>query len=508
MRGSRVSYVAPVGQSDGDLQDQFQAVRISPKGDLYHAQYYHQYHNSYYYPQYPTYYATHHYQSVTSPLFIPNNYTAYSPQTPQYSQQYAPNKNPKQRQCVYVPKQKPNAESPKLENSQYAHQSPDYDSPTPTQASNPTIYTPPNPSTNSSTDTQFFPQSQYSYQQSTFYTQPSQNDNGQADKLPRIFFQGEIIVVDSIHKVKPALESLFKDGTAATMGIGFDMEWKPSFGKGTPRNPTSLIQLSTDKVCVIFWMMYLEHRMPVELYDVLASPHILKIGQCLDCGDNERLSQEFYITLANSVDIALLAKRKGFRKTSLKEQTKVLLGKNLNKFLCTSNWADIRLTPAQIRYAATDAYVTFLLYHKLATLPDAPPPPVRPPDGDESDSDNPATPNDASESGESTTPTPPNATSPDHAEPDDDDSTQKQEGGEPNVAAQREIRAQPEMVPSSKCPHCERWFMKKVQLYAHLDHAHLPLLPPGPQTCEVCLKQFRKYSAMKIHQAMSGHDSE
>ena len=43
-------------------------------------------------------------------------------------------------------------------------------------------------------------------------------------------------------------------------------------------------------------------------------------------------------------------------------------GRNLSKFLCTSNWADVRLTPAQIRYAATDPYVTFLMYlNKWAT---------------------------------------------------------------------------------------------------------------------------------------------
>lgn len=234
--------------------------------------------------------------------------------------------------------------------------------------------------------------------------------------------------------------------------------------------------------------------MPNELYDVLASPQILKIGQCLDCGDSERLSQEFYITLANSVDIALLAKQKGFRKTSLKEQTKVLLGKNLNKFLCTSNWADIRLTPAQIRYAATDAYVTFILYHKLVALPDAPTPTlvVRPPDGDESDSDNSATTNDASGESANAAPsdgkTDPDGPSPPNAE------------GEPSAT-------EPEMVLSTPCPHCDRFFMKKVQLYAHLDHAHVHLLPPGPQTCAVCAKSFRKYSALKIHQAMSGHDT-
>eukprot|EP00026_Physarum_polycephalum_P008572 Phypoly_transcript_08660.p1 GENE.Phypoly_transcript_08660~~Phypoly_transcript_08660.p1 ORF type:complete len:409 (-),score=40.01 Phypoly_transcript_08660:102-1328(-) len=288
--------------------------------------------------------------------------------------------------------------------------------------------------------------------------------NGQ---LPRILFTGTIIIVDSIEKVQPALDELFRDGTAMTHGVGFDMEWKPNFGKGSPRNPTSLIQLSTDKVCVIFWMMYLGNQMPLELFSVLASPHILKIGQSLDCGDNERLRNEFHLDLVNSVDVSIVAKQKGFRKTNLKEQTKVLLGKNLSKFLCTSNWADVHLTPAQIRYAATDPYVQFLIYHKLNELPDAPPPPVSPPDEDEGD-----------------------------GVVDDMGSLSISEKNEPENFTQ-----------ATKCPHCDRYFMKKVQVYAHLDHAHFDLLPSAEfHSCSLCLKQFRKYTALLIHQEMTGHN--
>jgi len=289
--------------------------------------------------------------------------------------------------------------------------------------------------------------------------------NGQ---LPRILFTGTIIIVDSIEKVQPALDELFRDGTAMTHGVGFDMEWKPNFGKGSPRNPTSLIQLSTDKVCVIFWMMYLGNQLPLELFSVLSSPHILKIGQSLDCGDNERLRNEFHLDLVNSVDVSIVAKQKGFRKTNLKEQTKVLLGKNLSKFLCTSNWADVHLTPAQIRYAATDPYVQFLIYHKLRELPDAPLPPVSPPDEDESE------------------------------EVVDDmiGSLSISDTPEPDAFTQ-----------ATKCPHCDRYFMKKVQVYAHLDHAHFDLLPSAEfHSCSLCLKQFRKYTALLIHQEMTGHN--
>jgi hypothetical protein len=45
-----------------------------------------------------------------------------------------------------------------------------------------------------------------------------------------------------------------------------------------------------------------------------------------DSGDNERLAGEFQLSLTNSVDISILARKKGYKKTNLKEQTKVLLG--------------------------------------------------------------------------------------------------------------------------------------------------------------------------------------
>lgn len=326
------------------------------------------------------------------------------------------------------------------------------------------------------------------------FIQPSANtQQSPPNQLPRIIFPGDIIIVDSTDKVKPALEELFRDGTARTHGIGFDMEWQPNFGKGSPRNPTSLIQLATDRVCVIFWMMHLGHYMPVELFEVLASPNILKIGQCLDCGDNERLNQEFHLFLANNVDISILAKQKGYRKTNLKEQTKVLLGKNLSKYLCTSNWADIHLTPAQIRYAATDAYVTFLIYHKLVALPDLPTLPVAPPiedrEGEGEGSEDKRTSTIITEGEKASVELIVNM-----------NVTVKQALESATTTSQGSY-----MAMSTPCPHCDRYFMKKVQLYAHLDCAHLEALPLGPHACAVCAKQFRKYSALKTHEDMTGH---
>jgi len=339
----------------------------------------------------------------------------------------------------------------------------------------------------------YYPPSYYSYapkyqpQKTVYYSKPNQSttyynstspsnnaspgsdtDKPPSGQLPRILFSGTIIIVDSLEKVQPALAELFRDGTAMTHGVGFDMEWKPSFGKGSPRNPTSLIQLSTENVCVIFWMMHLGNKMPLELFQVLASPNILKIGQSLDCGDNERLTQDFHLDLVNTVDVSIIAKQKGFRKTNLKEQTKVLLGKNLSKFLCTSNWADVHLTPAQIRYAATDPYVTFLIYHKLKELPDAP---IEP------------------------------AVTPQSSGGEEESDEIIDEIGSLSVSD----KAESDITLSSKCPYCDRYFMKKVQVYAHLDHSHFDLLPAGEHTCSACSKVFRKYTALKIHQEMTGH---
>jgi ribonuclease D len=100
---------------------------------------------------------------------------------------------------------------------------------------------------------------------------------------------------------------------------------------------------------------------------LLANPQIVKAGVALD-RDVQELNKLAPFTPAGFVDVGELAKRAGCMHHGLRGLATLLLGFRVSKSSQTSNWANATLTPAQIEYAATDAWVGRELYHKLQSL--------------------------------------------------------------------------------------------------------------------------------------------
>lgn len=71
------------------------------------------------------------------------------------------------------------------------------------------------------------------------------------------------------------------------------------------------------------------------------------------------------------VDLSDIAKKKGVAEQGLKSLTEHF-GLKMRKEtrIARSNWAAQELTPEQVKYAADDAYFSFLLFDKLKQLPD------------------------------------------------------------------------------------------------------------------------------------------
>eukprot|EP01122_Echinamoeba_exundans_P005473 TRINITY_DN15627_c0_g1_i1.p1 TRINITY_DN15627_c0_g1~~TRINITY_DN15627_c0_g1_i1.p1 ORF type:complete len:557 (+),score=87.55 TRINITY_DN15627_c0_g1_i1:221-1672(+) len=157
---------------------------------------------------------------------------------------------------------------------------------------------------------------------------------------------------------------------AQEYGIGLDLEWQPSFyTNNTTPSATSLIQLATENVAVIFWMTHLQGAMPAELKRLLMDPAVRKFGFGLGKEDTARLSSEFDgAALVNAIDVANEAKTYGFQRSGLKSMTESLLGVQLSKAQRTANWGAFTLAQEQIHYAATDAYLSLLLYYKLKAI--------------------------------------------------------------------------------------------------------------------------------------------
>jgi ribonuclease D len=121
--------------------------------------------------------------------------------------------------------------------------------------------------------------------------------------------------------------------------------------------------------------MLVGNHLPSLLKQLLANPKILKVGHCVT-GDLKYLeeacrSQEPFV---GGVDLARLAKDRFLVKTAcvgLAELCAVVVGKRLNKNVpehISSSWDDADLSPAQVLYAALDAYASLCIYNKLMTI--------------------------------------------------------------------------------------------------------------------------------------------
>ncbi len=143
--------------------------------------------------------------------------------------------------------------------------------------------------------------------------------------------------------------------------LGFDTETRPAYHKGESYLP-SLLQLAGENAVYLFQLQHL--GLPDSLCRILADPKVVKAGVSLayDLRELHNLSR---FKPAGFVDLGGLAKEAEIKNHGLRGLAAVLLGFRVAKGAQTSNWARDVLAPAQIQYAATDAWVGRELYLKL-----------------------------------------------------------------------------------------------------------------------------------------------
>jgi ribonuclease D len=176
------------------------------------------------------------------------------------------------------------------------------------------------------------------------------------NNLPLRTFEGKTFVVsnpDHLSKIVREIES--------HEVVGFDTETRPSFKKGQMYQ-VSLLQLAIpDKV----FLIRLNHTgVTEELAGLFSNPRIIKAGVGIR-DDLKALQKLRPFEPVNCYDLSTLAKEAGLQVESVKKLTALLLGFRISKSAQTSNWEVITFTQKQIEYAATDAWVCLMLYHKL-----------------------------------------------------------------------------------------------------------------------------------------------
>lgn len=175
-------------------------------------------------------------------------------------------------------------------------------------------------------------------------------------------WEGEVHVVRTPAELSQAVHAL----TQETI-LGFDTETRPAYHKGESYLP-SLLQLAGEKEVFLFQLKHL--GLPGPLRKILADQKVVKAGVALSY-DLQELHKLAPFNPAGFVDLGRLAKEAEIKNHGLRGLAAVLLGFRIAKGAQTSNWARDVLAPAQIQYAATDAWVGRELYLKLQNIPGA-----------------------------------------------------------------------------------------------------------------------------------------
>ncbi|HET9404378.1 MAG TPA: 3'-5' exonuclease [Burkholderiales bacterium] len=179
------------------------------------------------------------------------------------------------------------------------------------------------------------------------------------NNLPIRRYEGRVSLVETPRELEQAREDIRQERV-----VGLDTETRPSFRKGEVHLPC-LVQAATGQAVYLFQL----NRLDVfpALVELLAKPQIVKTGVGL-AYDLRQLKLVFPFTVENVVDLGVVARRRNLGQTGVRNLAGMLLEFRIPKGNRTSNWAAPRLTPAQINYAATDAWACRELYLKFETL--------------------------------------------------------------------------------------------------------------------------------------------
>ena len=172
-------------------------------------------------------------------------------------------------------------------------------------------------------------------------------------------FDGKIHVIDRLGAAE-----LVADRLRSYPVLGFDTETRPSFTKGR-LNRVALVQLATDSEAFLFRLCKMD--IPKNLLALLADPNILKIGAAIK-NDLDVLKRSAKLTPRGFIDLQQMVQQFDIKSAGLTKMAGIILGVRISKAQQLSNWENHMLTPAQQRYAATDAWMCYMIYEKLSQL--------------------------------------------------------------------------------------------------------------------------------------------
>jgi ribonuclease D len=189
--------------------------------------------------------------------------------------------------------------------------------------------------------------------------QPGAISREEIAALPIQRYEGTVFLIASPKDLEQAMADIRQESV-----LGFDTETRPAFTKGESHLPC-LVQIATAQAVYLFQLQRLDCS--AALVEILAEADIVKTGVAL-AHDLRQLKLLYPIKPASVLDLGRVAKSHGIKQTGLRNLAALFMGIRITKSARTSNWAASRLSPAQISYAATDAWSSRELYLRFEQL--------------------------------------------------------------------------------------------------------------------------------------------
>lgn len=188
---------------------------------------------------------------------------------------------------------------------------------------------------------------------------PDKEQIAQLDPFERLALD-QIQVVSTAQQAASAMQEL-----AGATVLGFDTESKPTFAKNEASRGPHIVQLSTIERAYIFQLEDAGCRRTVAL--LLQAHHITKAGFGLG-DDRRRITAKLGVDPLGVLDLNTVFRERGYRKDmGVRGAVAVMFNQRFIKSrkATTSNWANTRLSEAQIIYAANDAYAALRVFNAL-----------------------------------------------------------------------------------------------------------------------------------------------
>ncbi len=165
--------------------------------------------------------------------------------------------------------------------------------------------------------------------------------------LPIRRYEGEVVLVTTAAERDRAMADIHGE-----RACGFDTETRPAFHKGQSYLPC-LAQVATSRAVYLFRLERVDCSAALAAF--LQSRESIKAGVAI-ADDLRQLKLLFAFEPQAIVDPGMVVRRHGLEQTGLRNLAALFLGFRIPKGNRTSNWAAQKLNPAQINYAATDAW--------------------------------------------------------------------------------------------------------------------------------------------------------